>query len=114
MFSVMAFVFLAFFGIVLVLFYMMRISGQRYEILREELLKTQGMLRSLDAAHAPFPDKIDSNAAALVTPKQDDAPMPPGCVIESPLAMPEAGPARKTGVFDPALDLHFDSTADEH
>jgi hypothetical protein len=110
MFSVMAFMFLAFFGIVLVLFYMMRVAGQRYGILREEFLKTQNMLRMLEA-RLPAPDKSGLNAATSVAPKRNGAPVSPEYATESPLIMPETTAPRETDVFDPALDLHFDSTA---
>ncbi|MDR2056300.1 MAG: hypothetical protein LBQ10_10605 [Desulfovibrio sp.] len=111
MFSVMAFIFLAFFGIALVLFYMMRVSGQRHEILRGELLKTQDMLRTLET-RLPAPDRAGLNATVLGRAMQDDACPPPDRVTESPLTMPETGAPPKKGVFDPALDLHFDSAAD--
>ncbi|MDR1660629.1 MAG: hypothetical protein LBR94_09910 [Desulfovibrio sp.] len=112
MFSVMAFMFLAFFGIVLVLFYMMRVAGQRHGILREELLKTQNILRALEA-RLSAPDKADLNATAPVAAKRDDALASSEYAVESLLAMRETGAPRKTEVFDPALDLHFDSTADK-
>jgi hypothetical protein len=92
----MAFMFLVFFGIALILCYMMRVSGQRHEILRGELLKMQDALRTLEA---------------LLSARAKDRP---DRVNESPLAMPETGALRKTGVFDPELDLHFDSAADKH
>ncbi|MDR2745300.1 MAG: hypothetical protein LBB66_08965 [Desulfovibrio sp.] len=111
MFSMMAFMLLVFFGIVLVLFYMMRVSGQRHEMLRGELLKTQDMLHTLEA-RLSVPDR--NGATAPGARKQIDASTPPGRVNERPLAMLETGGPPKTGVFDPELDLHFDSTADKH
>jgi hypothetical protein len=112
MFSVMAFMFLVFFGIVLVLFYMMRVSGQRYGILREELLKTQNMLRALETGLSA-PDRAGLNAASPVAAKRNEVSMPPEYAVESPLAMRETGALPQTAAFDPALDLHFDSTADK-
>ncbi|MDR3320355.1 MAG: hypothetical protein LBS77_05445 [Desulfovibrio sp.] len=105
MFSIMMFMFLVFLGIVLILFYMMRASERRHNVLREELAKTQDMLRALEA-RLPAPVTVEP---ATVCEAGGNAPSE--YVIDGPLTMAGIGAEapRKADSFDIGMDLHFGS-----
>jgi hypothetical protein len=95
----MAFMFLGFLGISLILFHLARVFEQRYSMLRRELLATQDMLRARESRPSA-PDKAN-------------APPLSGYAVDGPLVMPgvEASPGPE--VFDAGLDLHCELQTDK-
>ena len=114
MFSIMLFIFLCFFGILAVLYHMLRSQEKLCCSLREEHAQMRVLLRALEsrldgleAAEAPY---APGKSAAHLTPRPAAAP------AEDPLLRlsfdePAAAPQSPAGI-DPALDLHFDPAMD--
>jgi hypothetical protein len=108
MFSVMIFIFLVFVAIVSVLFYMTRVFGQQYNSLREELTKTQDMLRTFEARLSASPEN------SAVNPQPGAGCAMSDYAVDSPLSMIDPDKSLKPGIADSPLDLHFDlETKDE-
>ena len=111
MFSIMLFIFLCFFGILAVLYHMLRSQEKLCRALHEEHAQMRVLLRSLESrldaldvaepADAEFPHK-----AARLAPRP--APQP----AQDPLLhLSFDEPAQSVSIapdVDPALDLHFD------
>ena len=115
MFSIMLFIFLCFFGILAVLYHMLRSQEKLCKSLHEEHAQMRVMLRSLesriDALDVAAPAAAAGNGATRLAPRPaSHAAAQPA---EDPLLHLSFGdPAQsvspsKPGV-DPALDLHFD------
>lgn len=112
MFSIMLFIFLCFFGILAVLYHMLRSQEKLCKSLHEEHAQMRMMLRSLESRldaldmTAPAPAAASNGAARL-------APRPAPQPAEDPLLhLSFDDPAQSTSPsapgVDPALDLHFD------
>ena len=115
MFSIMLFIFLCFFGILAVLYHMLRSQEKLCKSLHEEHAQMRVMLRSLesrlDDMDVAAPAAAAGNGATRLAPRPaSHAAAQPA---EDPLLHLSFGdPAQsvspsKPGV-DPALDLHFD------
>ena len=116
MFSIMLFIFLCFFGILAVLYHMLRSQEKLCKSLHEEHAQMRVMLRSLesrlDAMDVAAPAAAATgNSATRIAPRPAShaAPQP----AEDPLLHLSFGdPAQSaspaTPGVDPALDLHFD------
>ena len=115
MFSIMLFIFLCFFGILAVLYHMLRSQEKLCKSLHEEHAQMRVMLRSLesrlDDLDVAAPAAAAGNGATRLAPRPaSHAAAQPA---EDPLLHLSFGdPAQsvspaKPGV-DPALDLHFD------
>ena len=114
MFSIMLFIFLCFFGILAVLYHMLRSQEKLCKSLHEEHAQMRVMLRSLesriDALDVAAPAAAAGNGATRLAPRPASHAAQPA---EDPLLHLSFGdPAQsvspsKPGV-DPALDLHFD------
>ena len=114
MFSIMLFIFLCFFGILAVLYHMLRSQEKLCKSLHEEHAQMRMMLRSLesrldamDVAAAAAP----GNGATRLAPRpaSHSAPQP----AEDPLLHlsfddPAQSVSPSAPGVDPALDLHFD------
>ena len=114
MFSIMLFIFLCFFGILAVLYHMLRSQEKLCKSLHEEHAQMRMMLRSLesrlDAMEVATPAATGNGATRL-------APRPASHAVPQPAEDPLLhlsfdDPAQNVrpaapGV-DPALDLHFD------
>ena len=112
MFSIMLFIFLCFFGILAVLYHMLRSQEKLCRSLHEEHVQMRVLLRSLESRL----DGLD------VTEQENTAPSPQGAVrlaarpapqpAEDPLlhlSFDEPAPSVSAApAIDPALDLHFD------
>ena len=110
MFSIMLFIFLCFFGILAVLYHMLRSQEKLCKSLHEEHAQMRMMLRSLesrlDAMDVAAP-AATGNGATRLAPRS--APQP----AEDPLLhLSFDDPAQSVSPaapgMDPALDLHFD------
>ena len=114
MFSIMLFIFLCFFGILAVLYHMLRSQEKLCKSLHEEHAQMRMMLRSLesrlDAMEVATPAATGNGATRLAPrPASHSAPQ----LAEDPLLHLSFGdPAQSvspsTPGVDPALDLHFD------
>ncbi len=112
MFSIMLFIFLCFFGILAVLYHMLRSQEKLCRSLHEEHVQMRVLLRSLEARL----DGLD------VTEQEDAAPSAKGAARLAPRSAPQPAedpllhlsfdePAPSVSAppaIDPALDLHFD------
>ena len=115
MFSIMLFIFLCFFGILAVLYHMLRSQEKLCKSLHEEHAQMRMMLRSLesrlDALDVAAPAAAAGNGATRLAPRPaSHAAAQPA---EDPLLHLSFGdPAQSvspsTPGVDPALDLHFD------
>lgn len=110
MFSFMLFIFLCFFGILAVLYHMLRSQEKLCKSLHEEHAQMRVLLRSLesrlDAMDVAEPVALAGKGAARLAPRPAPAP------AEDPLLHlsfdePAPGSSRATPGIDPALDLHF-------
>lgn len=114
MFSIMLFIFLCFFGILAVLYHMLRSQEKLCRSLREEHAQMRVLLRALESRldgleTADAPHASVRSAAHL-------APRPAVPPSEDPLLRlsfdePAAEQKSSSGI-DPALDLHFDPAMD--
>ena len=112
MFSFMLFIFLCFFGILAVLYHMLRSQEKLCRSLHEEHVQMRVLLRSLESRL----DGLD------VTEQEDAAPSAKGAARLAPRSAPQPAedpllhlsfdePAPSVSAaptVDPALDLHFD------
>ncbi|NCB22256.1 MAG: hypothetical protein EOM56_05365 [Deltaproteobacteria bacterium] len=115
MFSIMLFIFLCFFGILAVLYHMLRSQEKLCKSLHEEHAQMRVMLRSLesrlDDLDVAAPAAVTGNGATRLAPRPaSHAAAQPA---EDPLLHLSFGdPAQSvspsTPGVDPALDLHFD------
>jgi hypothetical protein len=115
MFSIMLFIFLCFFGILAVLYHMLRSQEKLCKSLHEEHAQMRVMLRSLesrlDDLDVAAPAAVAGNGATRLAPRPaSHAAAQPA---EDPLLHLSFGdPAQSvspsTPGVDPALDLHFD------
>ena len=115
MFSIMLFIFLCFFGILAVLYHMLRSQEKLCQSLHEEHAQMRVMLRSLesrlDDLDVAAPAAAAGNGATRLAPRPaSHAAAQPA---EDPLLHLSFGdPAQSvspsTPGVDPALDLHFD------
>ena len=116
MFSIMLFIFLCFFGILAVLYHMLRSQEKLCKSLHEEHAQMRMLLRSLesrlDAMDVAAPTATaNGNSATRLTPRPaSHAAAQPA---EDPLLRlsfddPAPSAAPTTPGVDPALDLHFD------
>ena len=115
MFSIMLFIFLCFFGILAVLYHMLRSQEKLCKSLHEEHAHMRVMLRSLesrlDDLDVAAPAAVAGNGATRLAPRPaSHAAAQPA---EDPLLHLSFGdPAQSvspsTPGVDPALDLHFD------
>ena len=112
MFSIMLFIFLCFFGILAVLYHMLRSQEKLCRALHEELAQMRVLLRSLESRldaldmTEPADAEFSPRGAARLAPRP--APQP----AQDPLLhLSFDEPAQSVSVapdVDPALDLHFD------
>lgn len=99
MFSIMLFIFLCFFGILAVLFHMLRSQERLSRILRDEHAQMRVLLRAMES-------RLDAMDGA--------EPQPTGSLpAHDPLLRlsfedPAANNVASGPAVDPALDLHFD------
>lgn len=112
MFSIMLFIFLCFFGILAVLYHMLRSQEKLCKSLHEEHAQMRMMLRSLESRLDAM-DVAASAAAGSGNGATRLAPRPAPQPAEDPLLHLSFGdPAQSaspaTPGVDPALDLHFD------
>ena len=115
MFSIMLFIFLFFFGILAVLYHMLRSQEKLCKSLHEEHAQMRVMLRSLesriDALDVAAPAAAAGNGARRLAPRPaSHAAAQPA---EDPLLHlsfgdPAQSASPSTPGVDPALDLHFD------
>ena len=115
MFSIMLFIFLCFFGILAVLYHMLRSQEKLCKSLHEEHAQMRVMLRSLesriDALDVAAPAAAAGNGATRLAPRPaSHAAAQPA---EDPLLHlsfgdPAQSASPSTPGVDPALDLHFD------
>ena len=107
MFSIMLFIFLCFFGILAVLYHMLRSQEKLCKSLHEEHAQMRVLLRAmearLDALGCPAPKLAE--AAVQATPAAQDPLL--HLSFDAPAAK-KAAP--RTPVVDPGLDLHMDSS----
>lgn len=105
MFSIMLFIFLCFFGILAVLFHMLRSQERLFRILRDEHAQMRVLLRAMESRL----DALDGTE-----------PQPTGSLpAHDPLLRlsfegPAANKADSGPAVDPALDLHFDPPQDKN
>ena len=112
MFSIMLFIFLCFFGILAVLYHMLRSQEKLCKSLHEEHAQMRMMLRSLESRL----DAVDMAATATAGSGNGAtrlAPRPAPQPAEDPLLHlsfgdPAQSASPSTPGVDPALDLHFD------
>ena len=114
MFSIMLFIFLCFFGILAVLYHMLRSQEKLCKSLHEEHAQMRMMLRSLESRLDAL-DMPSSAAAATSNGAARLAPRPAAQPAEDPLLHlsfddPAQSSTPATPGVDPALDLHFDPT----
>lgn len=112
MFSIMLFIFLCFFGILAVLYHMLRSQEKLCRALHEEHAQMRVLLRSLESrldaldVTEPADAEFSHKGAARLAPRP--APQP----AQDPLLhLSFDEPAQSVSVtpdVDPALDLHFD------
>ena len=115
MFSIMLFIFLCFFGILAVLYHMLRSQEKLCKSLHEEHAQMRVMLRSLesrlDDLDVAAPAAAAGNGATRLAPRPaSHAAAQPA---EDPLLHlsfgdPAQNASPSTPGVDPALDLHFD------
>ena len=115
MFSIMLFIFLCFFGILAVLYHMLRSQEKLCKSLHEEHAQMRMMLRSLesrlDDLDVAAPAAAAGNGATRLAPRPaSHAAAQPA---EDPLLHlsfgdPAQSASPSTPGVDPALDLHFD------
>ena len=115
MFSIMLFIFLCFFGILAVLYHMLRSQEKLCKSLHEEHAQMRVMLRSLesrlDDLDVAAPAAAAGNGATRLAPRPaSHAAAQPA---EDPLLLlccgdPAQSASPSTPGVDPALDLHFD------
>jgi len=113
MFSIMLFIFLCFFGILAVLYHMLRSQEKLCCSLREEHAQMRVLLRALESrldgleeAEAPH---AAGRSAAHLTPRSAAPSEDP--LLHLSFDEPAAAPQSSAGI-DPALDLHFDPAMD--
>lgn len=118
MFSIMLFIFLCFFGILAVLYHMLRSQEKLCRSLREEHAQMRVLLRALESRLDGLEaDGMTDAPRATTRSAAHLAPRPAAQPAEDPLLRlsfdePAAEqPASPTGI-DPALDLHFDPALD--
>ena len=112
MFSIMLFIFLCFFGILAVLYHMLRSQEKLCKSLHEEHAQMRVMLRSLESRLDDL-DVAAPAAAATGNGATRLAPRPAPQPAEDPLLHlsfgdPAQSASPSTPGVDPALDLHFD------
>lgn len=112
MFSIMLFIFLCFFGILAVLYHMLRSQEKLCKSLHEEHAQMRMMLRSLESRLDAM-DVAASAAAGSGNGATRLAPRPAPQPAEDPLLHlsfgdPAQSASPSTPGVDPALDLHFD------
>lgn len=119
MFSIMLFIFLCFFGILAVLYHMLRSQEKFCRALREEHAQMRVLLHAmelrldaLDSAQTPSASHNHTRSATRLVPQPAAQPAADPLLH---LSFDEpAAPQRATtpSGIDPALDLHFDPTLD--
>ena len=112
MFSIMLFIFLCFFGILAVLYHMLRSQEKLCKSLHEEHAQMRMMLRSLESRLDAM-DVAASAAAGSGNGATRLAPRPAPQPAEDPLLHlsfddPAQSVCPAAPGLDPALDLHFD------
>ncbi len=113
MFSIMLFIFLCFFGILAVLYHMLRSQEKLCKSLHEEHVQMRVLLRSLESRLDAL-DVAEQEDNALSTKGAAHlAPRPAPQPAQDPLLHlsfdePAAPSVSAAPAVDPALDLHFD------
>ena len=117
MVSFMLFIFLCFFGILAVLFYMLRSQEKLCQSLRDEHAQLRVLLRALesrlDALCAARGEQASPAHAVELSARPSPAEDPLLRLSFDPPDQPSVGHATRDGQgVDPALDLHFDPEDD--
>lgn len=112
MFSIMLFIFLCFFGILAVLYHMLRSQEKLCRSLHEEHVQMRVLLRSLESRLDALDVAAQANTAIPAKGAAHLSPHPAPQPAEDPLLHlnfdePAQSVSAAPGV-DPALDLHFD------
>ena len=112
MFSIMLFIFLCFFGILAVLYHMLRSQEKLCKSLHEEHAQMRVLLRSLESRLDALDVTEPADAAFSPRGAARLAPRPAPAPAEDPLLHlsfdePAPGSSKATPGIDPALDLHF-------